>query len=328
MSIDFIIFLILIIFAVLYQVNNSKNIFIFYTILLIVFVIFMRINHKGPDFVQYYRYLHNVEGIRYIREFVYFSISLVLYKIVHNEIITFILMDGIWLYILLEIQKNINLKYNLKEYALVTILFTSFPLFFGYENIYRQLFAEIFSLYAYSIRDKNSFKSNIFFIIAIFMHNTALVILPFLIIKHFFNFNIKIRIFIATIISVLFDLLFGIAAHYKSGHETGLNMSIYYFMIFAILFYIYIIKIKFNVIGFIKNFPSVYVGIILMFGLETLPDGTISERMGMFFLIFVIYDLYIYSIRMPKKKQMLFRIGLLLVFSLPVIVFNSSRIML
>jgi len=65
-----------------------------------------------------------------------------------------------------------------------------------------------------------------------------------------------------------------------------------------------------------------------MISLVTLPIGMVSERMGMFFLIFVIYDLYVYSCTMQKSRQQLFRIGLLLIFSLPVVIFNSSRIML
>jgi len=202
----------------------------------------MRINPKGVDFVEYYRYLHNVEGIRYYREIVYFSMGLVFYKVVHSEIITFILMDFVWLYMLFLIQQEINVKFKKKDYALIIILFTSFPLFFGYENIYRQLFAEIFSLYAYSIRERKEGKSNLFFLVAIFMHNTVLVILPFLIIKKFFNVNFNLRLFLTTSLAILFGFLFLLASHYKAGHNTGLDMSLFYLLIFITLTYIYIKK--------------------------------------------------------------------------------------
>lgn len=328
MSIDFIVFVSLIFIGLIYILNNSKKLFLLYLTLLIVFIIAIRIDPKGVDFVQYYRYLHNVEGFRYYREIVYFSIGLVLYKILHNEIITFILMDFVWIYVLFLIQQEINMKFKKKDYAFVIILFTSFPLFFGYENIYRQLFAEIFSLYAYSIREKKVGKSNLFFLVAILMHNTSLVILPFLILKKFFNFNFNLRLFLATSLAISFDFLFSIASHYKSGHNTGMDTSVFYLLIFFILTYIFIIKNKFDLFIYIKKFPSVYIGLILMIGLKSLPISMDAERMGIFFLIFVIYDLYVYSCTMQKNRQQLFRIGLLLIFSLPVILFNSSRIML
>jgi hypothetical protein len=289
----------------------------------------MRVYPKGVDFIEYYRYLHYFSfDIRHIREIVYFFTSYIIYTISHNEIISFLILDTIWMYVLFNIQKELNFKYKTKNYIFVIILFTSFPLFFGYENIYRQLFAEIFSLYAYVIRQRNSSKSNLFFLLAIFSHNIALVILPFLIIKKFFNLNFNVRLFLTTLVSISFIFLFSIASHYKSGHNTGLDMSIFYFLIFIILFYIYIIKNKFNLFMFVNKFSSIYIGTILLFGLILLPIGMVAERMGMFFLMFVIYDLYVYSCIMSKKKQILFRLGLLLSFSLPVLIFDSSRMML
>jgi len=328
MSLGFLVFNLLIIIGFIYIIRSKKKVFIIYLLLVFVFVLLMRNDPKGVDFVEYYRYLHNVDGIRYYREFVYFSIGLLVYKVVHSEILTFILMDFLWLYALLSIQKEVNKRFNTEDYSLFVVLFTSFPLFFGYENIYRQLFAEIFSLYAYSIREQKGFKSNLFFLMAVFMHNTALLMLPFLIIKKFFKFNFKFRVFIATSVSLVFSSLLTIASHYKSGHETGLDMSIFYLAIFYCLIYIYLIKNKFNMFKVIFKFPSLYISAILLTALFMLPLGMITERLGMFFLIFVMYDLYIYTYSMSKYKQILLRIGLLLLFSLPVVVFNSSKIML
>jgi len=324
-------YIILIILGALYVTKPKKQLFYFYFIVIIIFIITIRIYPKGVDFVEYYRYLHYFTfDFRHIREFVYFFISFNIFNVINNEIITFILLDVIWVLILFKIQQQLHLEFNSKNHIFFVIIFTSFPLFFGYENIYRQLFAEIFSLYAYSIRTQSINKSNLFFILAIFSHNTALVILPLLMIRKNFNFSIKIRVLTSTGLSIIYILLFEIASQYKSGHETGLNMGIFYLLIFTILVYIFIIKNNFNIITFIDKFPSLYIGLILILSLVLLPIGNmVVERIGMFFLIFVIYDLYAYSFNITNKyKQVLFRLNLLLLFSLPVILFQSSRNML
>ena len=329
MSVDFFLYISLIFFGAIYTFNHSKKIFFLYFSFLLIFIVAIRMDPKGVDFVTYYQYLHNVDGIRYYREVVYFSIGLGFFKLFNDEVITFIFMDFIWIYILFKIQKEINLKFNTTDNVLIVILFTSFPLFFGYENIYRQLFAEIFSLYAYVVRERNESKSNFLFLIAILMHNTALIILPFLLIKKISKLDFKTRLYISTIVSIVFGLLLSFMSQYKaSAHNTGLDMAFIYYLLFFMLNYIYLIKNKFNIVRVVEKFPSIYLGLILMTFLIQLPVGMISERIGMFFLVFVITDLYIYSINMTTFRKKLFRLGLLMIFSLPVIAFTSSRVML
>jgi hypothetical protein len=329
MNLDFYIFCTLIGIGFIYILSEYRGMFYIYVGLLIAFVIVMRMDPKGVDFVEYYRYLKVVEGEgRYIKEFIYFSIGLSLYWLVNSEILTFILMDCIWLYILYQIQKEINLKSNTTGSFFIVILFTSFPLFFGYENIYRQLFAEIFSLYAFVIRDRRERRSNILFFVSVFMHNTALVMLPFLIIKRCFKLGLKLRLLLSTIVSMAFVAIFSYASQFKTAHDTGASMELYYLLIFILLATFFIVKTDFVLSVFVRKFPSIYLGLILMCGLIVLPIGMIAERMGMFFLVFVIADLYVYTCSMMVHKQKLARAGLLLTFSLPVLLFNSSRSML
>ncbi|MBL1242596.1 MAG: EpsG family protein [OCS116 cluster bacterium] len=325
MTADFILFIGLIAIGSFYLLSASRIVLVVYILFLIGFIIAMRLDPRGEDFETYYRYLKAVDGIRFYREIAYFSISYYLYQLINSEIITFILMDVLWLYILFKTQKEIHKTHGNKDFGLIIILFTSFPLFFGYENIYRQLFAEIFSLYAYIIRSRSAKKSNMLLLIAILMHNTALLMLPFFIIKHLLNFNLKSRIAVATVVAIMFCFLLSIAAGVKSGHNTGLDLSLFYFALFIVGFIVYFAKNKFRPLQFIAKFPSLYIGAVLFVGLITLKVGATAERMGMYFLVFVLTDLYIYSISVKNPRKAAFRIGLLLTFSLPVLIFSSSR---
>ena len=66
-------------------------------------------------------------------------------------------MDLIWIITLIKTSVNLSKESvitNKLSVGLIVVLSTSFPLFFGYENIYRQLFATIFSLYIFNYKDQ------------------------------------------------------------------------------------------------------------------------------------------------------------------------------
>mgnify|MGYP007063494256 CR=1 FL=1 len=64
---------------------------------------------------------------------------------------------------------------------------------------------------------------------------------------------------------------------------------------------------------------------ILMFGVYLLGFEIISERLGMMFLVFLLFDLYRYSHTIEHYGyRVMFRLGLLFVFSLPVLLFSST----
>ena len=65
-------------------------------------------------------------------------------------------MDIIWIITLIRTSVNLSKESvitNKLSVGLIVVLSTSFPLFFGYENIYRQLFNTIFSLYIFNYED-------------------------------------------------------------------------------------------------------------------------------------------------------------------------------
>ena len=112
---------------------------------------------------------------------------------------------------------------------------TSFPFVFGYENIYRQFYATVFALLSYSLIDKKYYISLLFLAISFFMHNIVALLLPIFFIKKFYKFNFPDRIQISTIVTLVFVASLGFLLKLKSVEQTGLNMGIFYLLVFVLL---------------------------------------------------------------------------------------------
>jgi hypothetical protein len=288
-----------------------------------IFLIIVRISGYDVDIKVYASSMENIDlsNIYYLKEFVFWYGSHLVYIMSNNALVSFLILDLIWLSTLIYIS-----NYNKNDGFLIIILLTSFPLFFGYENIYRQLYATIFALLSYTIINESYKKSIFIYIISVFMHNIMLFLLPIFIMKNFFNLGIKYRIFFSLAVTVIIVSLLSYFLQFKSASSTGQDMSLAYLLMFVCFVYILLIKFNFNIINIIKKIPSLFNVLIFMILLQFTNADMISERMGMVFLIFVIYDLYLYSNSINHSyRRKFFRIGLLLLFSLPVLVFSSSR---
>ena len=271
----------------------------------------------------------NSNGIYYLREFVFWYLLRGLYSVFQNPIIVFLIMDSIWIFVLYKTSVKLSENKENLSTGLILILSTSFPLFFGYENIYRQLFATVFALYSYSLLQKQPKQSLLIFGFSIFMHNTVLVLLPVFYINKIFNFKLSVRALLSISLSIFFIFLFSYASQFKSGIATGEDLSLMYLIMFILVFLIYLIKFKFSIFYLLRKMPSLVIIIILMFGLSILKFDMISERLGMMFLVFLLFDLYRYSISIKHYgSRVAFRLSLLLIFSLPVLLFDSSRMFL
>ena len=259
----------------------------------------------------------------YLREFVFWFGLKVLYTITQSELLTFILLDILWIYFLLKIFKTESV--NKLGKGAVVVLVTCFPFLFGYENIYRQFYASIILLYSYSLIEVNPSKSLRFFIISFFIHNLVLFLIPIFIVKKCFSFNFKDRITIAIIISLCFVGLLPFISHLKDADPTKVDMSIAYLILFLSVFSFFIFKFKENIYNIISEIPSLLFFVILMLGYVLFRQEMIAERLGMMFIIFLIYDLYRYSSQIENKlKRIALRLVLLFVFTLPVLLFDSS----
>jgi len=264
----------------------------------------------------------------YLREFVFWLGSrLIYYLCFQDELLSFIFMDFLWIIVMLRVgNRMLNYdKQNLNN-ALLVVLVTSFPFFLGYENIYRQLFATIFSLFAYSLVERKHYMSIFLFIVAFFMHNIVVLLLPLFILKKCYKFDFSSRIQLSLICTLIFISTFSFLATLKSSEQTGVDLGVFYMLIFICSFVLALIYFKQNIYVLFDKIPSLFFTSLIMIGLFFLNIDMVSERLGMMFICFLMYDLYKYSSEIQSRSiRSLFRLGLLLVFSLPTLFFESSK---
>ena len=293
----------------------------------IIFLFIVRYQGFDSDIETYAREMYATSmDFYYLREFIFWMGSRFVYYIFQDEFLSFLLMDLIWIIAIIKTGNRMSsFNYNNLNNALLVVLITSFPFVFGYENIYRQFYATIFALFSYSLVDKRYYKSLLFFAIAFFMHNTVALLLPLFIVKKFYKFNFSSRIQISIIISCLIASSLGILESLKSVERTGVEMGIFYLIIFVILLVTGLLFFKKNIYILFDKVPSLFFIVIIMSGLIFLDADMIAERIGMMFISFVIYDLYKYTSEIEDRIiRSLVRISLMLLFSLPTLFFESS----
>ena len=269
----------------------------------------------------------NSNGIYYLREFVFWLGSrLIYYLCFQDDLLSFIFMDFLWITVMLRVgNRMLNYdKQNLNN-ALLVVLATSFPFFLGYENIYRQLFATVFSLFAYSLIERKHYMSIFLFIVAFFMHNIVVLLLPLFILKKCFKFDFASRIQLSLICSLIFISVLTFLATLKSSEQTGIDLGVFYVLIFVCSLVLALVYFKKDIYVLFEKIPSLFFVSLIMVGLFFLNIDMVSERLGMMFICFFMYDLFKYSSEIESRPtRVLFRLGLLFVFSLPTLFFENS----
>jgi len=293
-----------------------------------VFMFIVRNEGFDTDIAHYAKQMHATgTDIYYLREFIFWFGNRLVYYLFADEMIAFLFMDLIWIIAIVKVGNRLSdfNKENLNN-ALLLVLMTTFPFVFGYENIYRQFYATIFALLSYSLIDKKYYTSLFFFVIAFFMHNIVALLLPLFIVKKFYKFNFSDRIQISLIVSLVFVASLSILVKLKSAEQTGLNMGMFYLLIFVLLLLIGLLVFRKNIYILFEKVPSLFFIVVLMIGLVALNVDMVAERLGMMFIVFVTYDLYQYSSEIESRGvRSLVRIFLLLLFSLPTLFFESSK---
>jgi hypothetical protein len=323
---ELIFFIYLIILGCLVLFTESKQLLKYvYVPSIFIFLIIVRLSGYDVD-IQHYAdaMLFNSDSIYYVKEFIFWYSQRYLYLFLQNDLLVFFIMDIFWIYIIIQISNNLDNDRNMRlKGGFIIILISSFPFFFGYENIYRQFFGTIFVLWSYSYIDRDRKKAILIFLISIFIHNIMILLLPILIMKA--SIKKKYKLSISLLITMIFILLLDYMSKFKSGHATGEDLSIVYLIMFLIILYLFIIKLKFNINTLILKFPSLLITIFYMISLQHMKFDMITERLGMIFLVFLLYDMYDYSNSLFGLRRNLFRICLLIVFSVPVLFFSSAR---
>jgi len=292
------------------------------------FLFIVRSEGFDTDIIDYARQMHATGmDLYYWREFIFWFGSRFIYSIFQDELYSFLFMDFIWILVMIRTGNNLSSdkKENLNN-ALLLVLLTSFPFVFGYENIYRQFYATVFALYSYSLIDKKHYFSVLILIVSFFMHNIVALLIPLFIIKRFYKFNFTDRIQISLIVSFLYVASLSLLLKLKSAEQTGLNMGLFYFLVFLILLVVGLLVFRKNIYTLFKKVPSLLFIVVLMTGLIILNVDMVVERLGMMFICFITYDLYLYSSEIKNKSIRSFvRLSLMLLFTLPTLFFESSK---
>jgi len=292
------------------------------------FLYIVRNEGFDTDIIDYARQMRATGmDLYYLREFVFWFGSRFVYFVIQNEFYSFLFMDLVWVIVMIRTGNRMskNNKENINN-ALLLVLLTSFPFVFGYENIYRQFYATVFSLYSYSLIEKKYYSSICIFVISFFMHNIVALLLPLFFIKRFYKFNFSDRIQISLIVSLLFVASLSILSNLKSAEQTGLNMGVFYLLIFVMLLLIGLLVFRKNIYNLFEKVPSLLFIVVLMTGLVSLNVDMVAERLGMMFICFLTYDLYLYSSEIRIKSiRALVRLSLMLLFTLPTLFFDSSK---
>ena len=103
-------------------------------------------------------------------------------------------------------------------------------------------------------------------------------------------------------------------------------MGVFYLLIFVILLLIGLLVFRKNIYNLFEKVPSLLFIVVLMTGLVSLNVDMVAERLGMMFICFLTYDLYLYSSEIRTKSiRALVRLSLMLLFTLPTLFFDSSK---
>jgi len=294
---------------------------------LFIFIFTVRYVGFDTDILNYARQFKAIGmDFYYLREFIFWLGSRLIYSIFQNELLSFLFMDFLWIITMIKVGNRMSNgdKNNLNN-ALLLVLMTSFPFVFGYENIYRQFYATVFALLSYSLVEKKHSKSILLFIVAFFMHNIVALLLPLFIVKKIYKFDFPSRIQLSFIVTLIFMSTLTILATLKSSEQTGVDLGVFYMLIFILILIGGAVFFKENIYLLFEKVPSLFFVTFLMIALVLLGIDMVSERLGMMFICFVTYDLYKYSSEIEIKwKRSLVRLALLLIFSLPTLFFESS----
>ena len=201
------------------------------------FLYIVRIEGFDTDIIDYARQMSATGmDLYYWREFIFWFGSRFVYFIIQDELYSFLFLDFLWILIVIK-TGNLMSKHNKENInnALLIVLLTSFPFVFGYENIYRQFYATVFALYSYSLLDQKYYRAILLFVISFFMHNIVAILLPVFFIKKFYKFKFSDRILISIICSLIFVASLSWLSKLKSTEQTGIEMGMFYLLIFIIL---------------------------------------------------------------------------------------------
>lgn len=295
-----------IIYFLFADLNSKKS---FYVVL--GYIIITRTSGFESDFL--YSYVNYLEltpyriltSPFYYREILYYLPTVLIYKVIPNPTITFILID---IMVLLLIRRSFK-KLGLPSLTLV-LFYLIFPSVLGFQNVYRQFLAISFMVIIAS--NINWFK----FILPVLLHNMTAVFFPVIIRNTLWK--------ITSVITLALGLI--IFQNLKSEIDSGQgDFTSLYFIIIVINLLIGLFleslckrKIKKSPIQLLINLSIVATVITIIL------SGSQSERLLMSILTFQILLNLPLILNSFKQKKLAYKFyGL--IFILPSLIFPSVK---
>ncbi|ARS54109.1 hypothetical protein B9G99_15475 [Kushneria konosiri] len=272
--------------------------------------------------------------IYYTREFVYWFGSGYLYSWIQNDITTLWVIDIIWITLLFYAVGNKKQSAGVPLYV-APFMLTFFPVLMGYENVYRQLIACMFVLFAF-FGTRNLFVAGFFGLLALFTHNGSIVYMPLL---YLFattkGMTIpKLSAFHKLVFSFLYLVMVG-GVYYssladsqlaKSSSTTGLPLTYAYLAVFMAMFLIAFLIANFKFKKFVKDNVSLVYAIFTFMAFIPVLGGAQAERIGMMLLIVIvpIFAMNLDKSLQSQSEKLLMRMLFVLVGIAPTFLFSSA----
>ncbi|OHV12052.1 EpsG family protein [Kushneria phosphatilytica] len=280
--------------------NKKKYLVVLSFVISSVFLWIVRMAGLDTDMNTYaaalhYDYVFNLNNVYFIREFLYWSGASYIYQWVQDEQLTFWVIDLIWLALLHIALGRSHSNISIPLYA-IPFMVIFFPSLMGYENIYRQLIASMFIIYAF-FGTRSVYSAAFFGVLALFIHNASIVYAPLIYIysatRNFSIPRVKVSQKIIFGVVYLFEVggvyyaSLGDSALSKSSSSTGLSLSFAYGLLFVAMFFLALYLSHFQLIKFVKrHFYIVYALFTFALFVPVLGPAQ-AERIGMMLLVLV-----------------------------------------
>lgn len=270
----------------------------------------------------------------YTREFVYWFGSGYLHSWIQDEVTTFWVIDMIWLTLLFYAVGNRRQSSNIPLYV-APFMIVFFPLLMGYENVYRQLIACMFILFAF-FGVRNIVIAGIFGLLALFTHNAAIVYMPLL-----YVFAVskgmsvpKISSFHKGVFSFLY-LLMVAGVYYsslgdnelgKSSSSTGYSLTFAYLLVFLAMSVVAFVVSNFSIKRFVKENTSLTYSTLTFIAFIPVLGGAQAERIGMMLLVVIvpIFAMNLDNSFKTQSEKVLMRMLFVMAGIAPTFLFSSA----
>lgn len=318
-------YLSLCIFAIILALTDKNHSVFYYLSLMILFIwsIITRNFNIQADIVTYMEVMRfdirYYMDFYYLREPIYWFSSKILYDVMGDSVIVFILLD----FIIFSLFVFICYKTKIRPYFIILFMIF-FPNLMGFLNVYRQFFATVFLFTSFLYIEYYPVRSKLLYLSAALSHNLAGIFLPIIFLKKKF---IQPAFLITCTTSIPLMIFF---SNTKSVETTG-ETSPFLFLIFILILLIFFLlanKLKINN----ENIKLVYlngycaaIGLFASVFLENAP----AKRVSMVALVFLLYSVYwVIEKKSEHKSKLIYRTLFIIISLSPTFIFSSAFNML